>query len=91
MHWVPGNILDDGGVPSEDSFRIDIIVSCWRGIDVPHAHGAVVAGRQQVAFAGRIPRQAVALLLVTAETQLWLAHVSLVLRCKLPKHYTSHS
>ena len=39
-------------------------------VDVPEADGVVVAGRQEVAVQVRIPGEAVALLLVTAKTQI---------------------
>ena len=50
----------------ENGLGVDDLV-LGGGVDVPQADGVVVGGRQQVAVEVGVPRQTVALLLVTAQ------------------------
>ena len=73
MEQMPGYILNNGSVACEDGLSVDNLVLLGGGIDVPQADGVVVTGREEVSVEVGIPGQAVALLLVTPQSQVWLA------------------
>ena len=78
---MPGDILNNGAMALEDCLRVDDILTRRRRSNIPQADGAIIRRRQQHALCGRIPRKAIALLRVTAQAQLRLAH-TIGFRCR---------
>jgi len=65
---MPSNILNERRVKVETANRLDPLILCGRGGDVPQQYPLVVSARENViSFAG-IPRQTVALAAVAHES-----------------------
>ena len=70
---MPGNVLNNSSVSCEDSLSVNDLVLLGGGVDVPEADGVVVTGREEMSVEVGVPREAVALLLMTSQPQVGLA------------------
>jgi hypothetical protein len=66
---MPGDVLNNGRVSSENGLGINDLVFFGCSIDIPQADGVIVTGGQEMTVQVRVPRQAIAFLLVASQTQ----------------------
>ncbi len=62
MEEMPGDVLNDGRVPSEDGLGLNDVIpseSRWGCVDIPKTDRVIVRGRQEVSIQIGIPGQSV--------------------------------